>query len=88
MHNTVTKAGVNKPCVVFEGTGIKCFPHGVLEYFNYIPTISDADSDLSGLHSSLNAALSYLCASLVYDIFEMSSQSERMKLLAKELIAT
>ena len=88
MHYATTTAGENKPRCVFEGASqIKCFPpSGALDYFYYVAKCNDVDEAL-GMPSSLAPSLPYMCAALVYDIFEMGAQSDRMKSLAIELVS-
>lgn len=93
-HNEVTTSGVNKPsCVYAFSTGgrcIECFPSGQLVYFKYVRrTDSDnVDEALEAMDSRLSGALCYVCAHLVYNIFEMPEQGKRMLEIALSTIPT
>lgn len=91
-HNPVTRSGVNKPCCALSfnsnGPALECFPSGKLSYFFYVRS-SDSDvtgSGLGQLKDILHPAVCYMCASLVYDIFEIQATSDRMKAIAISLI--
>lgn len=82
-HNSVTRSGVNKPTCVFannsNGRCIECFPLGNLEYFSYVRSINSSDSnDLRDLGDSMFGAICYMCAYLVYNIFEMAATGKQM----------
>lgn len=90
-HNPVTTAGVNKPCCVFAydqmNPVIECFPPGVLEYFHYVKSaVSESENGISAAKEELYPAICYMCASLVYTIFENPNTAEKMKTIAIELI--
>lgn len=92
-HNSVTTGGVNKPSCVFAHNGsskcVECFPAGSLLYFNYVRKTSEStlDSSLSALDGALTGALCYLCAYLVYNIFEMPATGKQMYEIAMQQIA-
>lgn len=82
-HNVVTRSGVNKPSCVYaynsSGRCIECFPSGSLLYFHYIKSIKNADdSSLVNLSDRLFTSICYMCAYLVYNIFEMSNTGKQM----------
>lgn len=90
-HNTITRSGANKPSCVFaynsSGSIIECFPTGPLEYFQYVKSAySESDKGLGLAKEELLPAICYMCASLVYNIFENPNTAERMKAVAIELI--
>ena len=91
-HNEYTTAGVNKPVCVFgynsTGDVIECFPPGTLEYAFYAKTasIDKENSDLGNLNKLMEVPTAYICASLVYAIFENITMSDKMKATAIELI--
>lgn len=85
-HNEHTTAGINKPKCVFVMNGIECFPSGRLEYFRYIKRVSEYNLSFGSLKKELFEPLCYLCASLVYDIFENKVTSDRMKSIAQEYL--
>lgn len=90
-HNVITRSGVNKPSCVFayntSGSIIECFPSGSLEYFHYVKSASsESNKGLGLVKEELLPAICYMCASLVYNIFENPNTSERMKAIAIELI--
>jgi hypothetical protein len=85
-HNEYTTAGVNKPKCVFGATGIECFPSGRLEYFRYIKRVSKYSMSFKTLKKELFEALCYLCASLVYDIFENRATSDKMRAISQEFM--
>lgn len=93
-HNDVTTSGVNKPSCVYaystRGRCIECFPSGSLLYFKYVRrTDSDnVSSALGDLDGRLSGALCYVCAYLVYNIFEMPEQGKRMLDIAMSTIPT
>lgn len=90
-HNPITTAGVNKPCCVFAYNQIdpviECFPPGQLEYFHYVKSASaDNNEGLDLVKDELFPSVCYMCASLVYSIFENSNTGDKMKAIAIELI--
>lgn len=90
-HNVITRSGVNKPSCVFaynsSGSIIECFPSGSLEYFHYVKSAySENDKGLGLIKDELFPSVCYMCASLVYNIFENSNSGDRMKAIAIELI--
>lgn len=90
-HNSITRTGVNKPVCVLSynvsGPTIECFPSGSMEYFSYIKSASISNNKgLDILKETLHLAVCYMCASLVYNIFEMPQIGERMKSIAIDLI--
>ena len=91
-HNPITRSGKNKPCCVYanslEGNVIECFPVGTLEYFKYVKNISTpvSDDELKGINDELFPSICYMCASLVYSIFENPTTADRMKQLSIELM--
>lgn len=90
--NPVTRSGVNKPCCALsynrQGPVLECFPSGTLSFFHYIRSSeSDPTGDgLEQLKPTLHLSVCYMCASLVYDIFEMPATSDRMKQVALDSI--
>lgn len=95
-HNTYTRAGVNKPVCVFSYNSagksiIECFPgNGNVELFLYAKISVSSENDVSGLETpkeELFPVICYVCASLVYNIFENPTTAERMKSIALELIS-
>lgn len=87
--NTYTRAGVNKPVSVvafYQGNEvIENYPSGTLEDFTYVKKINDTtDSSLANINEGIFISICYMCASLVYSIFEMSQQSELMKKISIE----
>lgn len=93
-HNDVTRSGVSKPSCVYafssSGRCIECFPSGSLLYFKYVKRTdsNDVSTALSGMDSRLSGALCYVCAHLVYNIFEMPEQGKRMLEIALSTIPT
>lgn len=93
-HNPVTTSGVGKPSCVYafssSGRCIECFPSGSLLYFKYVKKsdTDNVDSSLSAMDSRLSGALCYVCAHLVYNIFEMPEQGKRMLEIALSTIPT
>lgn len=90
-HNPVTRSGVNKPKCTLSynafGPTIECFPSGTMEYFSYIKSASSSNNKgLDLIKETLHLAVCYMCARLVYDIFEMPQIAEKMKSIAMELI--
>lgn len=90
-QNPVTRSGACKPVCVFThipgGAAIAGYPYGAIDFFSYIQAPSgDIEAELSRLNPELIPALCYLCASLVYTIFEMPAPSDRMKQTAVELM--
>lgn len=89
-HNSVTTSGVNKPSCVYaysgNGASIECFPSGTLEYFYYIKKMSDSDTDLTGISDRLFGSICYMCAYLVYNIFEMANTGQQMYNIALQNI--
>lgn len=90
-HNETTTAGVNKPCCVFAYNQIdpviECFPPGILEYFHYVKSASaESDSGLGIVKEELLGSVCYMCAYLIYNIFEIPNTGDRMKTIAIELI--
>ena len=82
-HNSVTRSGVNKPSCVFannaNGKTVECFPIGNIEYFSYVKSLdSDISSDLNDVSDTLYNAICYMCAYLVYNIFEMPATGKQM----------
>lgn len=85
-HNEYTTAGVNKPVCVFASQNkLECFPRGKLIHFLYVKTAINASS-IDILREDVHIALCYMCASLVYDIFENANTSERFKSIALNLL--
>ena len=88
--NPLTASGVSKPCCAtgFNSSGatMECYPSGTIEYFYYIKSINTADEAVQVIKDGLNDSLCYMCASLVYDIFENQQTAERMKATAISLI--
>lgn len=89
-HNPVTRAGANKPVCSFSYSGsgnvLECSPSGKLEYFFYIKSVSSGANLQDAVKESLEIPVCYMCAYLVYNIFEMAETAERMKTIALELI--
>lgn len=90
-HNSVTRSGVNKPTCVFSynssGLTIECFPSGDMEYFHYIKSaVGSSNKGLDLIKDELFNSVCYMCASLVYNIFENPNTGEKMKAIAIELI--
>lgn len=90
-HNAITRSGNNKPSCVFgynsSGSVIECFPSGSLEYFHYVKSAySESNKGLGLVKEELCPAICYMCASLVYNIFENPNTGERMKVIAIDLI--
>lgn len=90
-HNPVTRSGVNKPSCVYSynssGKCIECFPLGELSYFKYVKQIlSDTDLSISGISDKLFNSICYMCAYLVYNIFEMPTTGEQMYKIALQNI--
>lgn len=85
-HNEYTTAGVNKPvCVFASHNALECFPKGKLIHFFYVKTAVDANS-IDILREDVHIALCYMCASLVYEIFENANTSDRLKSVALNLL--
>lgn len=93
-HNEVTTSGVSKPSCVYafsaSGRCIECFPSGDLVYFKYVKRTdtNNVATALSGMDNRLSGALCYVCAHLVYNIFEMPEQGKRMLEIALSTIPT
>lgn len=81
-HNDVTTSGVNKPACVYAysggGASIECFPSGTLDYFYYVKKSSGSDEDISSINDKLFGSICYMCAYLVYNIFEMPGTGKQM----------
>lgn len=85
-HNEHTTAGVNKPVCVFSSPlEVECFPSGRLERFLYIPLANEYNA-LSVIKDTLFESVCYMCASLVYDIFENSNTASRLRSIALDLV--
>lgn len=91
-HNVYTRAGVNKPVCVFAfdslgGRVLECFPatDGV-EFLLYANITTAGAEEISTPSDDLFPAVCYMCASLVYDVFENPNTAERMKTIALGLI--
>lgn len=87
-HNPVTRAGANKPVCVFsynkESAVIECFPGDKeIEFFYYVKQ-TESNDDLITPKDKLFGAICYMCASLVYNIFENPKTGEQMKSIALE----
>lgn len=91
-HNSVTTAGVNKPSCVYAHSGsakvVECFPAGSLVYFNYIAKVdsSSYEGSLNLIDGMFAGALCYLCAYIVYNIFEMPNTAQLMYNMALQQI--
>lgn len=82
-HNPITRGGVNKPSCVYaynsSGRCIECFPSGSLLYFHYVKSITSVnDNTLNNLSDRLFASICYMCAYLVYNIYEMPNTGKQM----------
>lgn len=90
-HNPITRAGVNKPVCSFSYSGggnvLECSPSGNLEYFYYVKNVSSGANLQDAVKESMDIPICYMCAYLVYNIFEMAETAERMKNIAIELIS-
>jgi hypothetical protein len=92
-HNELTRSGVNKPVCVFAGSQnsdtIECFPSGDMLYFRYVENLSEInDNELGKLGEELFGSICYMCAYLVYSIFESPATADRMKTIAIEMLPT
>lgn len=91
-HNPATRSGINKPCCAlsYDGNGpaLECFPSGSLSFFHYVKSVEPdtTGSGLGQLKAVLHPSVCYMCAGLVYDIFEMPDISEKMKSIALTMI--
>ncbi|WP_099465554.1 hypothetical protein [Parabacteroides provencensis] len=90
-HNSITHSGINKPTCVFAfnsiGQIIECIPFGTMEYFYYIKSATNSiNKGLDIIKDKLFFSVCYMCAFLVYNIFEMSQTGDKMKSIAIELI--
>lgn len=91
-HNPATRSGANKPSCVLAyssaGLVIECFPFsGTLEFFHYVKSADgEADKGLGILKKTLLPAVHYMCAALVYEIFDLAHISDRLKNIAFSLI--
>lgn len=90
-HNQITRSGVNKPSCVFaysaHGVVVECFPAGELEYCHYVKSAAlDRDKGVNLIKDELFTSVCYMCASLVYSIFENANTSEKLKVIAIESI--
>lgn len=94
-HNACTRAGANKPVCVFSYNSsgksiLECFPgEGTVELFLYAKTSTSSGDTVTGLETpkeELFPAICYVCASLVYNIFENPTTADRIKAIALELI--
>lgn len=82
-HNEYSCSGVNKPVCLFSGgKEIECVPSGEIEYFRYVKAATP-ESSLDILKPELHYGLCYMCASLVYEIFENIPSAERMRVIAE-----
>lgn len=88
-HNLITRAGVNKPVCVFgynvSGNVVECYPSGRVEFFYYAKAVSK-EIDFNTFNEELFGSICYMCASLVYNIFENFKTGEQMKNTASELM--
>ncbi|MDR3142105.1 MAG: hypothetical protein LBU37_10320 [Tannerellaceae bacterium] len=92
-HNAITRSGVNKPVCVFANSQnndtIECFPSGDILYFRYVANLSEInDNELGKLGDELFESICYMCAYLVYSIFENPGTADRMKTIAIEMLPT
>lgn len=90
-HNPVTRSGVNKPSCALsynaDGAIIECYPSGTMECFSYIKSATNSNNKgLDIVKDNLHLPVCYMCASLVYNIFEMPQIGDKMKSIAIELI--
>jgi len=91
-HNSITRAGVNKPECVYANTSsgkvIECFPSGTLSYFRYVKSVSIPTNDSEELSVSdrILESICYAAAYLVYSIFENVTAAEAMKKISLELL--
>lgn len=90
-HYPITRAGTNKPVCVYandaESDTIECFPGGDVLYFRYVRSLSEVTDDaLGNLSGQLFQSICYMCAYLVYSIFESPTTADRMKQIAIEMI--
>ena len=91
-HNVVTQSGVNKPSCVFAYTAtgrcIECHPKGTLQHVYYVKRVSSSDDDyLSSVNEALFIPLCYMCAYVVYQIFEMPNTAEQMYKISLQSIS-
>ena len=90
-RNPVTRSGINKPACAFAHNKlnpvIECYPSGTMEYFYYVKSaLTTANKGVELFKDTLTPSVCYMCASLVYYIFENSNTGDRMKAIATELI--
>lgn len=89
--NTYTRSGVNKPTVFnsYSSSGdiLECYPsESSLSLFVYEGKYSSTDGLSLDAGDPIAIAICYLCASLVYSIFENPNTAKEMKGIAINLL--
>lgn len=90
-YNKYTRAGKNKPVCVLaeskEGKILELYPvHGDSKVEMFLYEAKYSDGITGNPEEPISIAICYMCASLVYSIFENKATSEQMKAIAVELI--
>jgi hypothetical protein len=89
--NSYTKAGINKPVVFnsYDATGrtLQCYPYAsAISLFAYEGRYTPGGSIALNVNDPVAIAICYMCASLVYGIFENDTTSKVMSATAINLL--